>query len=66
MGKKARMLMEKLTEYVIEVSGLTKQFGDFKAVNEINLRIEKRIGYGLFRAEWSGKNNNRADAGDTA
>tara|TARA_A100001015_G_scaffold320947_1_gene449288 strand:+ start:3625 stop:4155 length:531 start_codon:yes stop_codon:yes gene_type:complete len=47
--------MEKSREYAIEVRGLTKQFGDFKAVNKIDLNIEKGMVYGFLGPNGAGK-----------
>ncbi len=40
----------------LELDGLTKEFGDFTAVNHINLTMTNGV-YGLFRCKWSRKNN---------
>lgn len=42
-------------EYAIEVSGLEKAFGSFKAVNDVNFSIEKDKIYGLLGRNGAGK-----------
>jgi ABC-2 type transport system ATP-binding protein len=41
--------------YVIEMSSLTKKFGEFIAVNELNLRVEEGEIYGLLGPNGAGK-----------
>lgn len=42
-------------EYVIQTSSLTKKFGDFTAINELNLKIKKGEIYGLLGPNGAGK-----------
>ena len=42
-------------EYAIEVSHLTKQFGTFKAVNDISFKVEKGEIFGFLGANGAGK-----------
>ncbi|MGC8676138.1 MAG: ATP-binding cassette domain-containing protein [Candidatus Micrarchaeia archaeon] len=44
-----------MTEYAIELNNLTKKFGDFTAVNSINLKIEKGEIFGLLGPNGAGK-----------
>ena len=36
-----------MCQYVIELTGLTKKYGDFTAVNDLNLQIRKGEIFGL-------------------
>ena len=40
---------------VIELTGLTKKYGDFTAVNDLNLRINKKDIFGLLGPNGAGK-----------
>lgn len=40
-----------MCQYVIELTGLTKKYGDFTAVNDLNLQIRKGEIFGLAGAE---------------
>ncbi len=42
-------------EYAIKTSSLTKEFGDFKAVNDLNLKVKKGEIYGLLGPNGAGK-----------
>ncbi len=42
-------------EYVIQTSSLTKKFGDFTAINDLNLKIKKGEIYGLLGPNGAGK-----------
>ena len=42
-------------EYAILTSNLTKQFGDFKALNKLNLKVKKGEIYGLLGPNGAGK-----------
>lgn len=41
--------------YAIETLSLTKKFGDFKALNDLNLQVEKGEIYGLLGPNRAGK-----------
>lgn len=43
------------TDYVIEMSGITKQFGDFKANDNINLQLKKGEIHALLGENGAGK-----------
>ena len=43
------------SEYVIQISSLTKSFGNFKALDDLNLNIHKGEIYGLLRPNGAGK-----------
>ena len=47
-----------MCQYVIELTGLTKKYGDFTAVNDLNLQIRKGEIFGLL-----GPNDHTDDAG---
>ncbi len=36
--------------YIIETDNITKDFGDFRAVNSINLKVPRNSVYGGFRS----------------
>ena len=40
-----------MCQYVIELTGLTKKYGDFTAVNDLNLQIRKGEIFGLLGRE---------------
>jgi ABC-2 type transport system ATP-binding protein len=42
-------------DYAIKTSSLTKEFGDFKAVNDLNLKVKKGEIYGLLGPNGAGK-----------
>lgn len=42
-------------DYAIKTSSLTKKFGDFKAVNDLNLKVKKGEIYGLLGPNGAGK-----------
>lgn len=47
--------MKENAEYAVEASGLVKFFGDFKAVNAIDLKIKKGTVYGFLGPNGAGK-----------
>lgn len=47
--------MTEESPYAVEVNGLVKQFGDFTAVNEIDLKIKKGTVYGFLGPNGAGK-----------
>lgn len=47
--------MDQSTEYAVVVDGLVKQFGDFTAVDGIDLKIKKRTVYGFLGPNGAGK-----------
>jgi ABC-2 type transport system ATP-binding protein len=44
-----------MSEYAIDIEGLTRRFGDFTAVNEVSLRIPKGRLYGFLGLNGAGK-----------
>ena len=44
-----------MNEFAVELNGLTKRFGDFVAVNNLNMRIRPGEVYGFLGANGSGK-----------
>lgn len=44
-----------MTHYIIETKGLTKRYGDQKAVNNVNLHVQKGRIYGLLGRNGAGK-----------
>lgn len=44
-----------MCQYVIELTGLTKKYGDFTAVNDLNLQIRKGEIFGLLGPNGAGK-----------
>ncbi|MEQ9641895.1 MAG: ABC transporter ATP-binding protein [Alphaproteobacteria bacterium] len=44
-----------MTDYVIDVTGLTKRFGDVVAVNDVSLRVERGLIHGFLGPNGSGK-----------
>lgn len=44
-----------MCQYVIELTGLTKKYGNFTAVNDLNLQIRKGEIFGIAGAERGGK-----------
>ncbi|MFR5903279.1 MAG: ATP-binding cassette domain-containing protein [Bacilli bacterium] len=42
-------------EYIIEVKNLEKKYGNFKALNNLNIHIEKGSIYGLVGKNGAGK-----------
>lgn len=44
-----------MTHYIIETKGLTKRYGDQKAVNDVNLHVQKGRIYGLLGRNGAGK-----------
>lgn len=53
--KTIRKGKRKMSEYVIETSGLTKKFGSFTALDNVNLRVKKGDIYGLVGDNGAGK-----------
>lgn len=47
--------MNQSTDYAVEATGLVKQFGDFTAVNKIDLKIKKGTVYGFLGPNGAGK-----------
>lgn len=47
--------MHEINDYAVEVNGLIKQFGDFTAVDEIDLKIQKGTVYGFLGPNGAGK-----------
>jgi ABC-2 type transport system ATP-binding protein len=45
----------KLSKYAVEAQGLTVQFGDFKAVNDISFKVERGEIFGFLGANGAGK-----------
>ena len=43
------------SEYLLSTSGLTKQFGKLKAVNDVNLHVKKGAIYGFIGRNGAGK-----------
>ena len=43
-----------MCQYVIELTGLTKKYGDFTAVNDLNLQIRKGEIFGLLGPNGAG------------
>jgi len=53
-----------MCQYVIELTGLTKKYGNFTAVNDLNLQIRKGEIFGLLGPNGAGKvNDHTHDAG---
>ena len=44
-----------MSEYLLSTSGLTKQFGKHKAVNDVNLHVKKGAIYGFIGRNGAGK-----------
>ena len=44
-----------IMEYIIEVKNLEKKYGNFKALNNLNIHIEKGSIYGLVGKNGAGK-----------
>ncbi|WP_302343716.1 ATP-binding cassette domain-containing protein, partial [uncultured Parabacteroides sp.] len=44
-----------MCQYVIELTGLTKKYGNFTAVNDLNLQIRKGEIFGLLGPNGAGK-----------
>ena len=44
-----------MCQYVTELTGLTKKYGDFTAVNDLNLQIRKGEIFGLLGPNGAGK-----------
>ena len=51
MDYRGRLIME----YIIEVKNLEKKYGNFKALNNLNIHIEKGSIYGLVGKNGAGK-----------
>src|SRR3989304_10353391 len=49
------MEIEKLRDYAVLVEGLTKKFGDFTAVEDLNLKIKRGEIFGLLGSDGAGK-----------
>jgi len=49
------MGIEKLKDYVVLIEGLTKKFGDFAAVLDLNLQVKKGEIFGLLGSDGAGK-----------
>lgn len=41
-----------MSEYLLSTSGLTKQFGKHKAVNDVNLHVKKGGDLRIYRQKW--------------
>lgn len=52
-----------MCQYVIELTGLTKKYGDFTAVNDLNLQIRKGEIFGLLGPNGAGKSTTILIAG---
>lgn len=48
-------MINEIKDYAVEVHGLNKQFGDFTAVDEIDLKIQKGTVYGFLGPNGAGK-----------
>ena len=44
-----------MSEYLLSTSGLTKQFGHYKAVNNVDLHVKKGAIYGFIGRNGAGK-----------
>ena len=44
-----------MSEYILETKGLTKKYGDFTAVQDINLHVRKNDIYGFVGKNGAGK-----------
>ena len=49
-----------MCQYVIELTGLTKKYGDFTAVNDLNLQIRKGEIFGLLDRKSTRLNSSHA------
>ena len=49
------MGIEKLKDYVVFTEGLTKKFGDFTAVEDLNLKVKRGEIFGLLGSDGAGK-----------
>ncbi|HLA28884.1 MAG TPA: ATP-binding cassette domain-containing protein [Syntrophales bacterium] len=49
------MEIEKLRDYVVLVEGLTKRYGDFTAVDDLNLKVKRGEIFGLLGSDGAGK-----------
>lgn len=46
-----------MSEYLLSTSGLTKQFGHHKAVNNVDLHVKKRCDLRIYRKKRRRKDN---------